>query len=64
MLDHADLLCIAGIDHNTFYNGGEDVRLERDEEEGQSLRIFRKGGKLVYRAGSSVDWFGEDQKAR
>lgn len=51
-----DILNIVGIDHITFYNGGEDVTLEFERK--PYARIFRKGGKLVYRAGTAVEWDG------
>lgn len=60
MTEHADLLSIAGIDHLTFYSSGEDVSLKRDEDRNPVARVFRKGGKVVYRAGSAVDWYGDN----
>lgn len=53
-----DLLSIAGVNHETFYNGGEDVKLEEDRK--PYARVFRKGGKVVYRAGTAVEWDGEE----
>ena len=55
---HVDILSIAGIEHTTFYNGGEDVRVEEDRK--PVARVFRRGGKLVYRAGTAVEWDGEE----
>lgn len=57
---HVDILSIVGIDHVTFYNSGEDVSL-KDEDQKPAARVFRKGGKLVYRAEGAVDWYGEDR---
>jgi hypothetical protein len=59
MTDHVDLLMLAGIDHNVFYSSGEDVKVvgERDRT---IARVFRRGGKMVYRAGSAVDWYGDE----
>lgn len=59
MLDHVDLLAIAGIDRTTFYSNGEDVQLDGGRDEEPRARVFRKGSKLVYRAGNSVDWYGD-----
>ena len=59
MTDHVDLLTIAGIDHITFYSNGEDVQLVGERDKEPRARVFRKGSKLVYRAGNSVDWYGE-----
>lgn len=55
---HVDLLDIAGVNHEVFYNGGEDVRLEEDKV--RYARVFRKGGRVVYRAGTAVEWDGEE----
>lgn len=55
---NVDLLAIAGIEHETFYNSGEDVRLESDRV--PYARLFRKGGKIVYRAGTAVEWDGDE----
>lgn len=53
-----DLLTIAGVNHEVFYGGVEDVRLEEDNV--RVARVFRKGGRVVYRAGTAVEWDGED----
>lgn len=55
-MDHVDILDIAGIDHSTFYNSGQDVKLVKRDEEKPFARVFRKGGKVVYRAGEGVLW--------
>lgn len=54
---HVDLLSIAGVDHSLFYNSGEDVKLEEDDV--PFARVFRKGGKVVYRSGTAVEWDDE-----
>lgn len=53
-----DLLSIAGIEHEMFYNGGEDVKLKEDHV--TYARVFRKGGKVVYRSGTGVEWDGDE----
>ena len=58
MQDHADLLSIAGIDHEVFFNSGEDIRLEEDRK--RVARVFRRGSKIIYRAGSAIEWDSED----
>lgn len=52
-----DLLSIAGVNHQIFYSSGEDVKLEADSK--PFARVFRKGGKIVYRAGTAVEWDDE-----
>ncbi len=56
---HVDLLIIAGVNHEMFYNSGEDVRLEEDKV--RYARVFRDrgDGKLVYRCGSAFEWDDE-----
>lgn len=56
--DPVDLLSIAGVNHQIFYSNGEDVRLESDSK--PFARVFRRGGKIVYRAGTAVEWDGEE----
>lgn len=51
--DHVDLLDIAGIDHSSFSATG-DVTLVREREVKPYARVFRRGGKVVYRAGEEV----------
>ena len=55
-----DLLAIAGVNHEVFYNGGEDVRLEVDDV--RYARVFRKGGRIVYRSGhaNAIEWDGDE----
>lgn len=53
-----DLLSIAGVNHETFYNGGEDVKLEEDHR--PVARVFRRGGKVVYRSGTTIEWDGDE----
>lgn len=53
-----DLLSIAGVTHESFYNSGEDVKLEEDRK--PYARVFRRGGKVVYRTGTAVEWDGEE----
>ena len=55
---HVDLLSIAGVNHEVFHNSGEDVRVEEDHK--RVARIFRKGGKVVYRTGTTIEWDSED----
>ena len=55
---HVDLLDIAGVNHELFYNSGEDVRLEDDNV--RYARLFRKAGKITYRAGTALEW--DDEK--
>lgn len=57
--DHVDILALAGIDRSTFNSTGEDIEVE-DREHRPVARVFRRGGKLVYRAGSEV--WDEDLK--
>lgn len=58
MADHADLLNIAGIEHSLF-NTVEDVTLT-DEKDEPVARVFRRNGKVVYRAGRAVMWDDTD----
>lgn len=62
MSDHVDLLAIAGIEHTTFYNSGEDINLVRANDSNPHARVFRKGGKVVYRSGAAVMWDEEDSR--
>lgn len=62
MTEHADILSIAGIDSSTFYNSGQDVSLNDDADCKPIARVFRKGGKLVYRTGNSIDWYDDQKK--
>lgn len=53
-----DLLSIAGVNHEVFYGGGEDVRLEEDHK--RVARVFRDGHNIVYRCGTTFEWDGEE----
>jgi hypothetical protein len=61
MTEHADILGILGIDHSTFNSAGEDIELVSEEERKPHARVFRKGGKTVYRAGSAVNWYDDEE---
>ena len=50
-VEHVDILNLIGIDHITFNNSGQDITIDDGE---QQARVFRKGGKVVYRAGSHL----------
>lgn len=58
-MEHIDLLSIAGIDPVEF-NATENVKLVSEEDREQYGRVFRKNGKLVFRAGTAIDWYGDD----
>ncbi len=55
---HVDFLSIAGVNHELFYNSGEDVKVEEDRK--PVARVFRRGGKVVYRAGTAIEWDGDE----
>lgn len=51
---NVDLLDIVGLEHSTFYNSGEDITLKSDKKEEAYARVFKKGKRVVYRAGTLV----------
>lgn len=51
-----DILDILGINHNEFTG---DLTLT-DSKKKPVARVFRRGGKIVYRAGTAVEWDDED----
>jgi hypothetical protein len=55
----ADLLQLIGMNPQTFYAAGEDVRVE-SADHNPYARIFRRGGKVVYRVGTGVEWDDDD----
>lgn len=61
MSDHStDILTIVGVDHATFNSGCADIRLVGRHSKKRIGRVFKKGGKVVFRAGEAIDWFGDE----
>lgn len=48
---HVDLINIVGLEHSTFYDSGEDITLVEDKNNDTYARLFKKGKRVVYRAG-------------
>ena len=55
---HVDILNIAGVEHTSFY-ASEDVTLV-GEDKRPCARVFRRNGRIVYRAGTAIEWDGGD----
>lgn len=60
MSDRADILAIVGLNKSQFNDAGEDVTV-RDEAEDTEARVFRRGGKVVYRAGAALKWYDQEE---
>ena len=61
---HVDILNLIGLDHSTFNSSGQDVTLVTKDEK-PYVRVFRKGGQIVYRCGESdMMWDTEDEQPK